>query len=207
MGTVLWFRVTCLDDDVAEVVPSADLAGNVTVGVTSLADPVSMATAGVAFREECGDSVMVPRLSPYLFASLCKWLIISREQPVLADIWGYCWEPGGTHSARCLRAVGSFPQEYAPVMCRAFVPEFTLKSISHLLDVVNRFGLSSAFSGGNVSSLCDPPVLFVRTWGYWVPQVFTSMCLDRFYIREMTQCWPYQASFCQVTPVMGTGCQ
>ena len=48
----------CLDDDVAEVVPSAELAGN--VGVTSLADPVSVATAGVAFREKCGNSVMVP---------------------------------------------------------------------------------------------------------------------------------------------------
>ena len=44
----------------AEVVSSVDLAGNFTISVTSLADPVSVATAGVAFREECGYSVMVP---------------------------------------------------------------------------------------------------------------------------------------------------
>ena len=43
----------CHDDDVAEIVPSANLAGTVTVGVMSLADPVSVATADVAFREEC----------------------------------------------------------------------------------------------------------------------------------------------------------
>ena len=58
---------------VAEVASSAEFAVDVTasvaslaghssvviVGVTSLADPVCVATAGVAFREECGDSVMI----------------------------------------------------------------------------------------------------------------------------------------------------
>ena len=47
MGTVLWLcDCVCLD-------------GNVTVGVTSFANPVSVATAGVAFQEECRDSIMV----------------------------------------------------------------------------------------------------------------------------------------------------
>ena len=39
--------------DLAEVASLDDLAGDVTVGVTSLADPASVVTAGVAFREEC----------------------------------------------------------------------------------------------------------------------------------------------------------
>ena len=59
-----------------------------------------------------------PWLSPYLFVALGKCLITSREQPVLADLRGYCWELGGTHST-----VG-FPQEYTPVMCRDFALEF-----------------------------------------------------------------------------------
>ena len=48
------------DDNISEVVPSTDLAGNVTVGGTSLADPVIVVTAGVAFREECGERDVVP---------------------------------------------------------------------------------------------------------------------------------------------------
>ena len=96
-------------------------------------------------------------LSPYLFVSLGEWLIISREQPVLAEIWGYCWEPGGTHLALCPRVVGCVHQEYAPVMCRDFAPGFTPELISCPSDLVNRCRLLSAFSGGNVSSLCVPP--------------------------------------------------
>ena len=48
-------------------------------------------------------------------------------------------------------------------MCRDFAPEITPELINHPLDLVNRFGFLSAISGGNVSSLCDPPVLFDRT--------------------------------------------
>ena len=48
--------------------------------------------------------------------SLGKGLVTSPEQPFLADIRRYCWEPGGTHST-----VG-FPQEHTPVMCREFNP-------------------------------------------------------------------------------------
>ena len=44
----------------AEVVSSADFTGYVPVGVTSLADPASVVTAGVAFREEFGKSVVIP---------------------------------------------------------------------------------------------------------------------------------------------------
>ena len=46
--------------DIAEVASSADLARDVTVGVTCLVDPVSVVTTGVPFSKECGDSVMVP---------------------------------------------------------------------------------------------------------------------------------------------------
>ena len=56
--------VGCHDDNVAEVATSANLAGNVTVVVTSLADPVSVVTAGVAFREECGERDVVPSNVP-----------------------------------------------------------------------------------------------------------------------------------------------
>ena len=48
-------------------------------------------------------------------------------------------------------------------MCWDLVRELTPKLISHLLNLVNLFGRLSAFSGGNVSSLCDPPVLYDRT--------------------------------------------
>ena len=51
-----------------------------------------------------------PWLNPHLFVSLGKWLVTNWEQPVLADLWRYCWEPGGTHS------MVSFPQECAPVV-------------------------------------------------------------------------------------------
>ena len=39
--------------DLAEVASSADLARNVTIGVTSLADPAGVVTTGVAFQEKC----------------------------------------------------------------------------------------------------------------------------------------------------------
>ena len=38
----------------------ADLAGDVTIGVTSSADPAGVVTIGVAFREKCRDSVAIP---------------------------------------------------------------------------------------------------------------------------------------------------
>ena len=39
----------------------AEYAGDVTISVTSLANPASVVTAGVAFRQNCGNSVVVPR--------------------------------------------------------------------------------------------------------------------------------------------------
>ena len=50
----------CHYDDIAEVASSADLAGDVTIGVKSSADPASVVTACVAFSEECGDNVVIP---------------------------------------------------------------------------------------------------------------------------------------------------
>ena len=89
-------------------------------------------TRGVFAFDLCPPGMMCkldcPWLSPYLFVSLSKWLITSREQPVMADIWGYCWEPGGTHSARCPRAVSCFPQEYGQLfsagICTGYVSGF-----------------------------------------------------------------------------------
>ena len=46
--------------ELAEVASSVEFAGDVTVGVMSLADSASVVTTGVAFQEECGDSVMIP---------------------------------------------------------------------------------------------------------------------------------------------------
>ena len=57
---VSWGDVGCHEGNVAEVAPSADLAGNVTIDVTSLADPVSVVTAGVAFRVESEERDVVP---------------------------------------------------------------------------------------------------------------------------------------------------
>ena len=52
----------CDYDEIAEVASSADLAGDITIGVASPADHVSVVdvTAGVAFREICRDSVVIP---------------------------------------------------------------------------------------------------------------------------------------------------
>ena len=75
--------------DLAEVASSADLAGDVTVGVTSLADPVSVVTTGVAFREECGDSVMV------LSGSVCDYdeYLYDGHYDIKTDYFGYA-DPG-----------------------------------------------------------------------------------------------------------------
>ena len=40
--------------DIAEVTSSADLTGNVTIGVTFLADPVDVVTYGMTFQKKCG---------------------------------------------------------------------------------------------------------------------------------------------------------
>ena len=52
------------------VTSSADLAGNVTIGVSSSADPASVVTTGVAFREECGDNVVIPTDCDYDIAEV-----------------------------------------------------------------------------------------------------------------------------------------
>ena len=49
----------CACVEIAELAPSADLAGNVTIGVTSSADPAGVVTIGVAIREKCGDSFVI----------------------------------------------------------------------------------------------------------------------------------------------------
>ena len=95
-------------------------------------------------------------VSPYLFVSLGKWLVTSREQPVLSNIQRYCWEPGGTRST-----VG-FPQEYTPVMCWDFAREFNPELINRPSDLVNRFRLLCMLGGDTVSSLCVPAGLFDR---------------------------------------------
>ena len=92
--------------------------------------------------------------------SLGKGVFTSREQLVLSNIRGYCWEPGGTNSKPCPRAVGCFPREYAPVACRDFAPDFTPVLINRPSDLMDQFGCLFAFSG---SSLCDHPVLFDQT--------------------------------------------
>ena len=90
-----------------------------------------------------------PWLNPNLFVSLGGWLVTSREQPVLADLQRYCWEPGGTHS------VVGFPRECAPVVCRDFVPKVDPD--------LNRITLLCVLGGNAVSSLCVRPGLFDRS--------------------------------------------
>ena len=46
--------------DLAEVASSADLAGDVTISVPSSADLASVVNTGVAFKEECRDSIVIP---------------------------------------------------------------------------------------------------------------------------------------------------
>ena len=51
---------TLLGDVTVGVASPADLDGVITVGVASSTGPASVVTTGVAFREECGDSVVIP---------------------------------------------------------------------------------------------------------------------------------------------------
>ena len=85
-------------------------------------------------------------VNPVLICVPRQMFFTSLEQPVLAEIRGYCWEPDGTHLT-----VG-FPQEYTPATCLDFAPEFYHELINRLSDLVKRFG----------SSLCVPLVLFDR---------------------------------------------
>ena len=90
-----------------------------------------------------------PWLNMYLFVSLGGWLVIGREQPVLANLQKYYWEPEGTHWK-----IG-FPQECVLVVCRDFVPKVDPDLINRLSDLVNWFRLVCVF-GGDMSSLCVP---------------------------------------------------
>ena len=82
-----------------------------------------------------------PWLSPYLIVSLCRWFVTSQEQPVLANIRQYCWEPGGTWST-----VG-FPQERTPALCRGFALEFIPALINRPSDHMSRYRLLCVLGG------------------------------------------------------------
>ena len=145
-----------------------------------------------------------PLLNPYLFVFLSGWLVTSREQPVLANLRRYCWEPGGTPSM-----VG-FPHECTPVVCRDFALKVDPYLINRSSDLVKRFRLLCVFGGDDVSSFCVPMGLFDRTLSQplsdvgIMSQVFTLMCLDRFCLREVFQYGLVCARWCQLAPVMGT---
>ena len=52
-----------------------------------------------------------PCLYLYLFVTLGEWFITGRKQPVLADMRGYCWEPGGHCSALPVSDVQPFSDD------------------------------------------------------------------------------------------------
>ena len=79
--------------------------------------------------------------------SLGGWFVTSREQPVVADVHIYCWEPGGTFSL-----VGS-SQECTPDRCRDFAPKVDPDWTNRLSDLMNRFSLLCADGGNEVT--CD----------------------------------------------------
>ena len=72
---------------------------------------VDLCTTGPLCKLDC------PWLNPYFFLTFGGWFVAGREQPFVADVHTYCWEPGGTHSM-----VG-FSQECTPVRCRDFAPK------------------------------------------------------------------------------------
>ena len=133
-----------------------------------------------------------PWLNMYLFVSLGGRLVIGREQPVLANLQKYYWEPGGTHLK-----IG-YPQECVLVVGRDFVPKVDPELINRLSDLVNRFRLVCVF-GGDMSFLCVPRGYLTGSyhnrpcwsWEYWLSQVFTLMCLNKLYIQEVTQYGPF----------------
>ena len=65
------------------MVPSADLAENVTIGGASLAEPISVATAGVAFQEECGESVMFRVARFVIMMTILMMDIMTTDRTIL----------------------------------------------------------------------------------------------------------------------------
>ena len=129
-----------------------------------------------------------PCLSPYLFVCLSGWPVGIRAQPDLANTRGFCWEPGGSHPALFREIVDCYPYKIAPATCPDLTPGFAPGFACHPSDLVTRFGLLYAYRGFSVSfaqplsrpslsnpeeminecfsfdvsSLCDPHVLFIR---------------------------------------------
>ena len=151
---------------------------------------------GVFVFDVCPLGVMCkldsPWLNPFLFVFLSGWFVASREQPVLADLCRFCWEPGGT------QLIVFFSQECASVVCRDFAPKVDPNLINRSSDC---FELLCGIGGVDVSSLCVPPELFDRAchnrpcliWGHWLSQVFTLMCLEQLCCWEVIQYGPVRA--------------
>ena len=81
----MWIPTDC-DYEIVEVASSAELAGDVTVGVTSSADPASVVTAGVALQrpcrdsvEKCRDSVVIPTDCDYEIAEVVSSAELSGD--------------------------------------------------------------------------------------------------------------------------------
>ena len=76
---------------------------------------------GVSAFDLCPPGLMYkldsPWLDPYFFVSLGGWLVTNREQPVIADLRRYCWEPGGGGG-------GSFDGRFPIGMCPGCVSGF-----------------------------------------------------------------------------------
>ena len=81
----------CDYDEIAEVASSADLTGDITVSVASLADPVSVVTDGVASNERCWDSCVIPS------DSLCDYDDYFYDRPYddCPDYYDYDSFPSG----------------------------------------------------------------------------------------------------------------
>ena len=91
---------------------------------------------------------------------LSGWPVGIRVQPDLANIQGFCWEPGGSHPALFREIVDCFPYKIAPDLALEFAPGFTCRPS----DFVTQFGVLSAYRSVSVSfvqplsrlSLSDP---------------------------------------------------
>ena len=88
-----------------------------------------------------------PWLSPYRFVCLGGWLVGIRAQPDLANIRGFCWEPGGSHPALFRGIVDCFPYKIAPVVCPDLAPEFAPVPTCRPSDHMTRFRVLSAHRG------------------------------------------------------------
>ena len=160
-GTLKWDRMYMVDPQLVSGLscdPVRSVSDEIMRGKSRFFDQRAekdsvMFGAGATTSNVCPPGMMCkldcPWLRPYLFVCLGGWPVGIREQPDLANIRGFCWEPGGSHPALFWEIVDCFPYKIAPDTCPDL--EFTPGFACRPSDLVTRFGILSASRDFSVS--------------------------------------------------------